>query len=267
MQNIHTHTTWDDGKASVERMILAARDAGMEQVGISLHSPLDYDNEWAARRADVEPYLRQVRALAEAYAGEIEVYAGVEWDVCSDIDLTMFDYAIGSAHHVPGQGHPTVDESPEATARIIARDYGGDADALAEAYFAEVAKVADEPRAQIVGHFDLLTKFDEKRRFFDENSPRYRAAGEAAMDALAATGKIFEINTGAISRGWRTTPYPSRVWLRRLREMGGRITITADAHAPETIACAFDEARALARDCGFDAIWELHGGMFVPVKL
>ena len=267
MQNLHTHSTWDDGKEGVEAMILAARDAGMTEVGISLHSPLPFANDWAAKPGDVAAYLDEVRALAQKYAGEIAVYAGVEWDVLSQIDLTPFDYVIGSAHHMPGEGYPSVDESPDATARMIARDYGGDADAAAEAYFAELAKVADEPRAQIVGHFDLLTKFDEKRRFFDEDSPRYVAAAEAAMDRLVRAGKTFEINTGAISRGWRTTPYPSAKWLKRLHALGGRITITADAHAPEGIACAFDDARRLARECGFTEIWELHGGKFVTARL
>lgn len=267
MQNLHTHSTWDDGKASVEAMILAAKAAGLREIGISLHSPLDFVSDWTAKPEDIPAYIDEVRGLARKYAGEIEVYAGIEWDVLSRIDLAPFDYVIGSAHFVPGADHPSVDESPEATARMIARDYGGDADAAAEAYFAELAKVAREPRAQIVGHFDLITKFDEKHHFFDEHSPRYVAAAEAAMDELVAAGKIFEINTGAISRGWRTTPYPSAMWLKRLHEIGGRITITADAHAPEGIACAFDDARRLAKECGFTEIWELHGGVFVPVKL
>ena len=69
----------------------------------------------------------------------------------------------------------------------------------------------------------------------------YRAA-ERAMEKLVAAGKIFEVNTGAISRGYRTTPYPSAQWLRLLREMGGRVTVSADAHHKSGVTCAFDLA-------------------------
>ena len=72
----------------------------------------------------------------------------------------------------------------------------------------ELEKVALEPETDIVGHFDLLTKFNERRCFFDEESPAYRRAALRAMEALVAAGKIFEVNTGAISRGYRSTPYP-----------------------------------------------------------
>ena len=44
--------------------------------------------------------------------------------------------------------------------------------------------IAARPEVGIVGHFDLLTKFDEQRGFFNENSPRYRHAAERAMEKL-----------------------------------------------------------------------------------
>ena len=73
-------------------------------------------------------------------------------------------------------------------------------------------------------------------------------------------GKIFEINTGAISRGHRTTPYPDKVLLGALREMGGKITISADAHHVSGVACAFDRAQALARSCGYTSAMVLRMG-------
>ena len=62
---------------------------------------------------------------------------------------------------------------------------------------------------------------------------------------------IFEINTGAISRGYRTAPYPGPALLRAIREMGGRICVTSDSHSADTVTCAFPQAAALARACGF----------------
>ena len=76
-------------------------------------------------------------------------------------------------------------------------------------------------------------------------------AALSAMEKLVRAGKIFEINTGAISRGHRTTPYPDKALLGALREMGGKITISADAHHASGVACAFDKAQALAESCGY----------------
>ena len=134
-------------------------------------------------------------------------------------------------------------------------------------FFSEYDKVAEKPEAVIVGHFDLLTKFDETHHFFDENSPRYWAAAEWAMKKLVNAGKIFEVNTGAISRGYRTSPYPSMQWLKLLRSLGGRVTISADAHHTSGVTCAFETAEKLVKEAGFEEIWVLEGKKFVPETL
>ena len=283
-QNLHMHSTWDDGKCSVEEMILASRAAGLASVGVSVHAPMIFGTSWTCPRERLGAYCDEVRALKEKYKGVIDVYLGVEWDVLSDIDLAPYDYVIGSAHMIPVSmklpencptdlaamfktDYPAVDESAEATERMLEGCFNGDADAAAEAYFAELEKVAEEPRAAIVGHFDLLTKFDETHRFFDENSPRYRAAAEQAMKKLVGAGKIFEINTGAINRGYRTSPYPALQWLKLLRSLGGRVTISADAHHTSGVTCAFGLAEKLVKEAGFEEIWVLEGAEFVPVKI
>lgn len=248
-------------------MILAAEAAGLESVGLSVHSPMPFESDWALPQGRLPAYMEEVRRLKKKYAGRMRVYLGIEWDVLSKADLAEFDYVIGSVHHLPEEGFPTVDESEEATGRYLAKLFGGDADAAAAEYFAQLDRVAEEPEADIVGHFDLLTKFDERRHFFDPGSPAFRRAAHTAMERLVKAGKIFEVNTGAISRGYRTTPYPSRQLLDALREMGGRVTVSADAHSAAGIVCAFDQAEALIRACGFREIWELTDDGFAPRAL
>ncbi len=269
-QNLHAHSTLDDGRSTPEEMLRASLSAGMCSCGLSLHSPLPFQNDWAPGMETVEVFLREMRRLAAAFAPRMTVYVGIEWDVLSEnVDLAPFDYVIGSVHHLPVDGaNPSVDESPEATADLLARYFGGDADAAAALYFSELQKVAAQPRAQIVGHFDLLTKFNERGAFFDEESPVYRRAATRAMEALVEADKIFEVNTGAISRGYRTSPYPSRVLLEQLRRMDGRVTLGSDAHSACNVACAFDAALRLVRDCGFRQIWQMVSpGVFEPVAL
>lgn len=266
-QNLHAHSTWDDGHDTPEEMILASRAAGLDSVGLSLHSPMDFENDWAAKPQSVTAFVGEMARLREKYEGTIRVYTGIEWDVLSRVDLSAFDYVIGSVHHLPLEGWPAVDDSPETTRRFLEEFFAGDADAAARMYFAQYVRIAQEPRVNIVGHFDLLTKFDERCGFFDAQSPAYRGAALEAMEMLVRAGKIFEVNTGAISRGYRTTPYPSKELLCALRDMGGRVTISADAHAVTGVACAFEQAEALIRACGFAEVWRLEGEKFVPVGL
>ncbi len=71
-----------------------------------------------------------------------------------------------------------------------------------------------------------------------------------ALDALIEKHRIFEINTGAVSRGWRTAPYPQEFLLRRLAEKGAAVMLSSDCHAKENIMFRFDEAEEYARACG-----------------
>lgn len=262
-QNLHAHGQFDDGKSTLEEMLLASKAAGLTSLGFSLHCPLPYESVWACAKEDLPSYIETVRRLQEKYEGEIELFLGVEWDtVAEDFDFSPFDYAIGSAHHLPlpervPADYPSVDESGDATARCLKAHFGGDADAYAKAYFAEVKKVAKRPEAKIVGHFDLLTKFDEQRGFFTPITKAYMDAALDAMAALAAADKVFEVNTGAISRGYRSRPYPSRELLSALHEMGGKVTISADTHHVSSVACAFDLAEQTIRACGFKEVWRL----------
>ena len=102
VQNLHAHSVFCDGKNTPEEMIRACLAAGMDSAGISIHSPLPFANGWAAKAENVAPFLHEMRRLKAKYAGQIAVYAGVEWDVLSDAGwLEPFDYAIGSAHFLP----------------------------------------------------------------------------------------------------------------------------------------------------------------------
>jgi len=64
-------------------------------------------------------------------------------------------------------------------------------------------------------------------------------------------GVPFEINTGAISRGYRTTPYPSFEILKAIHDGGGRIVFSSDAHDKSTLRYWFPQAEELAKKAGF----------------
>ena len=96
-------------------------------------------------------------------------------------------------------------------------------------------------RCDIIGHFDLITKFIEQDPQFDVHHPRYVKAWQGAADTLLKTGRPFEINTGAISRGYRTSPYPAGEIRDYIRAHGGKLILSSDSHQKETIAFRFED--------------------------
>ncbi len=266
-QNLHTHTTFCDGKSSAEELVRAAIAQGMDSLGFSGHSYLPADPSWNMSPAATAAYRAEVRRLKETYRGQLEIFLGLEQDYDSPAMTEEYDYVIGSVHYVEKEGTLfCVDDSEEILSRAVNTFYGGDYAAMAEDYFVRVADVPSKTGAQILGHLDLITKFNEGDRFFPTTG-RYLDAAAAAIETLAKTDILFEINTGAISRGYRTAPYPSAPLLKLIREKGGRILLTSDCHHADALLCAFDQAAELAKSCGFTESMFLTESGFIPQLL
>lgn len=270
-QNLHTHTSFSDGKHTPEEMALGAVRGGCASLGFSDHSPMppaaDPDG-WSMKPEKLPACRAEVLRLREAYAGELEIFLGLEQDVDSPPPEGTWDYLIGSVHGVWAGGcYLPVDESADVFDRAVREHFGGDCLSFAQAYYRREAEAAVQTGCNIVGHFDLITKFNEGGRRFDEGDPRYRAAALEALEALMERDVIFEINTGAMSRGCRTTPYPAPFLLQAIRQRDGRVCITSDSHSADTIAYAFFQAAAMAASCGFREAWVLTKDGFRPVDL
>lgn len=177
----------------------------------------------------------------ERYGGKIKILCGIEQDFYSEEPTEGYDYVIGSVHYLrTGGEYIPVDESPELLRAAAEKYFRGDFYALIEEYYRTLARVVEKTGADIIGHFDLIAKFNEGGALFDETDPRYLAAAQKAADILLKTGRPFEINTGAISRGYRTSPYPSLALRDYIRQKGGSFVISSDSHAKETLCFGFD---------------------------
>ena len=76
----------------------------------------------------------------------------------------------------------------------------------------------------------MIEKFNEDGSLFDRNAPRYRAAALGALEKLRSAPVIFEINTGAIARGYRSTPYPDLFLLHEMQRMHLPLMLASDCH-------------------------------------
>ena len=66
--------------------------------------------------------------------------------------------------------------------------------------------------------------------------------GVGRIAVLKIMGIPFEINTGAIARGARKTPYPRREIADFIAANGGKFIMTSDCHHKDMLLCAFKEA-------------------------
>ena len=251
--SVHTHSTMCDGKDSLEAMAQAAFRAGAVSFGASGHShtPMPED-EGQVLPADMAAYRAEVLRLREGYAGRMDVLLGIELDNCADVTAEGFDYWIGSAHHLRGPDgqYNAADWDAESLAACQRESFHGDAYAMAASYYDAVGRMAAR-KPTILGHIDLITKFNGDGGFFDEEDPRYRCAALEALHAADPGETLLEINTGAMSRGYRKAPYPALFLLREWRGMGGKVILTSDAHSAGAIVYGYAAAAELARAAGF----------------
>lgn len=229
--NYHTHSTFCDGKDTPEEMVLEAIRLGCPEIGFSGHSHTDFDETYCMSIEGTEQYKKCIRELAEKYRDKIRILLGVEQDYFSDASINGYDYVIGSVHYIKKDGaYLTVDESADRMKKDVANHYGGDFYAYIEDYYALIGDIYNKTKCNIVGHFDLVTKFNEDDSLFDTSHPRYIAASDNALKKLLATPAIFEINTGAIARGYRKTPYPEKRLLNIILQSGKTVVRNSDCH-------------------------------------
>ena len=265
----HNHTTFCDGKNTVEEMVLSAIAHGCDSIGLSEHSFVSIDHTYGIFGDEISIYRSEVQAAKEKYKDKINVFLGIEQDVASDTSsyTDAYDYKIGSVHSVRKNGGDySIDSKREDFEMVVYDIYGGDVYTFCEDYFKRLETVYDVTKCDIVGHIDLVAKFNENGEYFDENNERYVAAAEKAIKKLASDGVIFEMNTGAISRGYRKTPYPAKRLLEAIKREGGRITYSSDCHAAESILCGYEDAVKIAKECGFEGFMKLVNGEFKLVR-
>jgi len=87
--DLHVHTTWSDGKASVLEMALAARDLGYEYIAICDHTP----NVRVVPGLDADDLRRQAEEIAEVNdeVAPFRVLRGTEVDIRRDGELDLPD--------------------------------------------------------------------------------------------------------------------------------------------------------------------------------
>lgn len=277
--NYHCHCDFCDGADRPLASVQAALDRGIISLGFSSHAPLPFHRPWCIGGGFGSPTLRRYRteieSLKKLFQGRIDIWTGLEVDYIpglvgpSDPAFADFDYRIGAVHFVgkTREGQPwQLDDSPEAFKRGLEELYGGDIRALVGAYYGSLAEMLRQDPPDIVAHFDLVKKYNQGSRYFDEGEAWYRDLVDTALSAVAASGRILELNTGGMARGWIDETYPGPWALRRCRELGIPLTLGSDSHRAADVDFGFPGAGATLVAAGYKEIMVLSKDGWLPVR-
>ena len=291
--NLHTHSTFSDGKNTAEEHVLSAIEKGFTVLGFSEHSihPLDpafyseVDNIWHMVPSQFSEYVATIKALKEKYADRIKLLIGFEADYFCSPEIGLAapdknaykefspDYLIGSVHFIntPG-GYFTVDNKAEEVKRAIDMFYTDasgkvNGKALVCDYFNAERNMLKAGKFEIMGHPDLIRLRNGTLNYFDENESWFKEELKLTAKAAASAGVIAEINTGAIARGLMNDIYPCKQFLDYLYECGVPVCINSDAHKAEFLDASFDFAAQCAKKAGYDELSYPVQGKIIHIKL
>lgn len=262
LSNLHTHTTFCDGKNTAEEIVLAAIDKGFSSIGFSGHGYTDFDLSYCMK--DTARYMATIQDLRKQYGSRIEIYLGIEEDAFSPLpNRTEFDYVIGSSHYLKFDNRYYAIDASHDTFRRCLDLFSGDPLKLADGYYRAFCEYLFTHKPDIIGHFDLITKYDELESAQFLNDTAYHDLAKRYLKEALKCDCLFEVNTGAMARGYRTVPYPHVELLHTLKKNGGKLIVSSDSHTADTLDHAFAETRAMLRYIGFEYVYTLSKGEFI----
>ena len=194
--DVHTHTTESDGRADVQAMANAARDAGLDYLAVTDHSKsLAMANGLDEHRALA--HARRVREF-DAQIDGITLLAGIECDILADGTLDLAEECLAQLDIVVASVHSAfAQEERQMTDRLL--------------------RAIESPVVDIIGH--------PTGRLLRRREP-YRVDVEALVTAAAAHGVALEINSQANRLDLNDAH------AKLARDRGVPLVISSDAHAP-----------------------------------
>ena len=265
--NYHQHTTFSDGKHSPEEVVMQAIELGVENLGFSDHLATPYEISVGFNGITTNSYERyhaEIERLKKLYQGKIRLFCGVELDAFSQANNQIYDYTIGSVHYLEynGKTYP-VDHNIKLQNEYLKEVCLGDLNKFAKDYYNQVFNCIQKFKPNIIGHFDVLNKFS----LFDENDRTYKKIATETLEKCLKITPVLEMNTGAISRGYKTYPYPASFLLGALKELNADIILSSDAHNKYNTIYFFEECVKILKVAGFKHIVKFTDNQFEKIEL
>ena len=248
-------------KGELRAVVEAAIARGFTHYGLSEHCPRDRAEDLYPEERELGPdglaaafseYVRKALSLRDQLGDRIELLVGFETErlppdswiarMTALRASAPFDYVVGSVHDVDGVW---VDYKPELTKQLAER-LGG-RDVLHARYFDALIELVQALRPEIVGHLDLVRKFDGPGASFSAAGMRHV---ERALEAVQASGAMLDVNCGAARRGYSPV-YPLPEILARACRMGIAVTLGDDSHGAHDVGVGLDGCMAAIAAAGY----------------
>ena len=197
---LHGHSLWSDGAASISNMVVAARRGGLEYFAVTDHSGalLVANGLTPERLAEQTDEIARERAASP----DVRLLHGSEVEILADGSLDFSDEILASLDVVVASVHSNFNQPQEQmTERLIA--------------------AIENPHVDIIGHPTGRMLGLRDGYTFDV---------EAVLKAAAASGTALEINAAPERLDLDDTT------ARRAAELGAAISINSDAHHPDSLA-------------------------------
>lgn len=275
LTNYHSHCTYCDGRAGMEDFVRFALSEGFTSYGFSSHAPLPFPTAWTMEWDCMDDYLTEFRYLRAKYAGQIELYIGLEIDYLneeSNPSAACFrelplDYRIGSVHllHSDKGEVIDVDVSPDKFRRIVDEEFSGDLVRVVHLYYERLMRMVQSGGFDIVGHADKMHYNAALYHPGLLDEVWYDGIIQEYFDVIARKGYMVEINTKSyLDMG---TFYPNERYFSTLLDKGIRVQVNSDAHYPERINNGRPQALAALQASGYHTVTELHNNEWKDMPL
>ncbi|PWK26791.1 DNA polymerase (family 10) [Arcicella aurantiaca] len=199
---LHNHSTYSDGKHTLEAMADYCRELGFEYLGIADHSKTASYAKGLSEERIIEQHA-EIEKLNQKYASmtdrPFKILKGIESDILGDGSLDYADDVLKSFDYIVASIHQNLKMTEEkAMSRII--------------------KAIENPYTTILGHPTgriLLSRAG------------YPIDYQKVIDACAANGVVIEINASPyrLDLDWR--------WIQYALEKNVMLSINPDAHEKE----------------------------------
>jgi histidinol-phosphatase (PHP family) len=235
---------------NVDRYVAAAEKAGIQELGVSEHvyrftQALEVWQHpfWQEEaRDDLDAYEQFVHTTPLRLGIEMDYVAGREDRIANLLESHEFDYVIGSVHFVH-------DKAVDYDVWDIWESMG-DADQVWKLYFDTLAGAALSGLFDVLAHPDLV-KIWGGGRPMPERDPRFYY--EPAVQAIEESGIAVEVSTAGLRKPVREI-YPAPAFAAMCVDAGAAFSLSSDAHVPEDIGYAYEQALDEMRGWGVGEI-------------
>ena len=267
ISNLHTHTTYCDGKNTVEENILYAIEKNFISLGFSGHSYLPFDSSSMSRENTIK-YFEDIKKFKEIYKDKIQIYSGIEADYYSNINRDMnIDYRIGSVHFIKDDenNYFSIDASKQNFENTL--KHFGNIKEVVLRYYNNVVDMINNQKPDIIGHLDLIRKYNFNKEYFTEEEDWYIKKINEVLEVIKNSNSIVEINTRKMNKDNLNTHYPNTDTIKKLLKLNIPITINTDAHSANGLDYFYYEMVEKLKTLGCTKIKMLIDNSFKDISL